>query len=199
MVKETGELFDDIEQKEPFVLKTVGGFDLFEVVSAFQKTVRRGLEKEALYWAVEMDISNFTAYLWKRIKVISSEDIGLATSTISADINALYQFYMESKKDKNNHKPERLYLIHAVLLLVRASKSRLVDWSLVDSYKDHENVKMVIPDFALDKHTKRGRLMGRGVKHFVEEGVLLSNHKELPGENGYKESAISLLMPKEKE
>lgn len=32
-----------------------------------------------------------------------------------------------------------------------------------------------VPDYALDKHTMRGKQMSRGVKHFVEEGAILRN------------------------
>jgi hypothetical protein len=38
-----------------------------------------------------------------------------------------------------------------------------------------EKLRREIPDHALDKHTMRGRKMGRGSKHFFEEGSKLVN------------------------
>lgn len=35
-----------------------------------------------------------------------------------------------------------------------------------------------MPDYALDKHTGRGKKMGRGLKHFIEEGAKLNNTDE---------------------
>ncbi|MEM1135235.1 MAG: hypothetical protein AAGI07_05300 [Bacteroidota bacterium] len=43
--------------------------------------------------------------------------------------------------------------------------------------------------FAFDKHNQKGRSMGRGWKHFFEEGTQLSNHREQPNEEEYKEKA----------
>ncbi len=38
---------------------TKNGYDFFEVASAFQKSIRRGMEKEAMYWAIELYESNY--------------------------------------------------------------------------------------------------------------------------------------------
>jgi replication-associated recombination protein RarA len=43
-----------------------------------QKCIRRGLERDALFWATELDRSNFGEYVWKRLRIIASEDIGIA-------------------------------------------------------------------------------------------------------------------------
>ena len=47
-------------------------------MSAVQKCIRRGNEMEAMYWAVEMFESGFDEWLWKRLRIIASEDVGLA-------------------------------------------------------------------------------------------------------------------------
>jgi replication-associated recombination protein RarA len=41
---------------------TLNGYDLFEVVSAFQKEIRRCNEEGAMYWGVELYESGFIPY-----------------------------------------------------------------------------------------------------------------------------------------
>jgi replication-associated recombination protein RarA len=160
---------------------TISGHDLTEVASAFQKSVRRGLEREALHWGIELDLSNFTEYAWKRMRIMTSEDVGLAEPGLPAQIFALYQNWVDQRKKRDLlHGPERLFLVHAILLLVRAKKSRIVDHALITMYGNHH--RREIPDFALDKHTLRGKKLGRGVDHFFDEGITLSNRSELADE-----------------
>ena len=59
------------------------------------------------------------------------------------------------------------------MLLSRAKKSRIVDHALI-AFSADETVRE-IPAAALDKHTKRGRAMGRGWEHFWADGSLLAD------------------------
>jgi len=173
-----------------FEMKTKKGYDFFEVSSAFQKSVRRGLEEEALYWGIELFNSNYDEYLWKRIKIITSEDVGLASINMPIIIEALYNNYTEQKKKKDEkNRPERLFLIHAILLLVRAPKSRLVDWTLISFFNNHETDDREIPEYALDNHTIRGKKMGRNYKYFYDESSKLNNHTLLDKEEERKKLA----------
>lgn len=154
---------------------SIGGYKLGEVASAMQKCLRRGLEADALFWATELDLSGYGEYCWKRIRLIASEDIGLAEPGLPAVIQALYTAWTDQKKKKDErHGPERLFLIHALLLLARAKKSRLVDHALIAAYEAPRPPRD-IPDFALDKHTARGRQRRRGHEHFWVEGAKLAN------------------------
>jgi replication-associated recombination protein RarA len=83
---------------------------------------------------------------------------------------------MKKKGDKIHH-PERLFPIHAVMLLARAQKSRAVDNACVAFYAG-SRPKREVPDVALDKHTKCGRSMGRGFKHFFDEAARVENENE---------------------
>ena len=179
---------------ELFTMTTTSGYDFFEVSSAFQKSVRRGLEEDALYWGMELVKSNYDEYLWKRIKIISSEDIGLAEPNISANIAALNGFYNEqkAKKDKK-HTPEHLFIIHAIILLCRARKSRLVDWKAI-CHTCGERKKKEIPDYALDKHTRKGKSKKRGFEHFFQESTILENHFVQEGEELARTEAYSILI-----
>lgn len=151
---------------------TIGGYKCEEVTSALQKCIRRGLEEDALFWATELDLSNFGEYVWKRLKIIASEDIGLEENSSRAIlVRALYENWSEQrKKADTRHAPERLFLVHAVIALCRSFKSRSVDNALIVFYEG-ERKKRSIPDFALDRHTSRGRRMRRGWHHFFTEGV----------------------------
>ena len=74
-----------------YELKTKNGYDFFECSSAMQKSIRRGIEDEAIFWAVELFESNYAEYIWKRLRIISSEDVGLGEPHISSEIWALYE------------------------------------------------------------------------------------------------------------
>jgi replication-associated recombination protein RarA len=177
-----------------FNATTLGGHPLGEVASAFQKSIRRGLEDEALHWGVELDTSNFGEYAWKRMRIMASEDVGLAEPNLPATIFALYQNWLDQRKKRDvKHGPERLFLIHAILLLVRAKKSRIVDHALITYYGNH--ARRNIPDYALDKHTGAGRRLGRGVAHFFDEGIQLENTANL--DDPYRESARNTLISDE--
>lgn len=152
-------------------MTTPGGYKCGEVASALQKCIRRGLEEDALFWATELDMAGFGEYVWKRLRIICSEDVGLASPGLAAEIRALYDNWVDQRKKKDErHGPERLFLVHAVFILSRAPKSRMVDHALITLYEGHREPRE-IPDFALDRHTLRGRRMRRGWKHFWEEGA----------------------------
>jgi len=140
-----------------------------------QKCIRRGLEEEALFWATELDLAGYGNYVWKRLRVIASEDIGLADPLVSVHVRILYENWLEQRKRKETYSfEERLFLVHAVLLCARAKKSRIVDTALITMYES-DRQKRDIPDFALDMHTPRGRKLGRGVDHFFKEGAAIRN------------------------
>lgn len=173
---------------------TISGHDLGHVASAFQKCIRRGMEEDALHWGIELDKSNYGEYAWKRMKIMVSEDVGLAEPALPATIQALYQNWLEQRKKKDEkHAPERLFFVHAILLLVRAQKSRIVDHALCYFYNVHE--KREIPDFALDKHTLAGRRKGRGFEHFFTEGIKLDKQSL---EDPYLERAKATMLAQEK-
>lgn len=158
---------------------TIGGYNCAEVASAMQKCIRRGLEEDALFWATELDSSNFGAYVFKRLRIIASEDIGLADLQAVLIVRALSDNWLEQrKKDDSRHAPERLFLVHAVQYLCRAPKSRSVDHALVVFYEG-ARPKRDVPDFALDKHTGRGRARKRGWAHWWGDGCRLQKGGEV--------------------
>jgi len=169
---------------------TAKGYDMYEVISALQKEIRRGNEYEAVFWAKELE-SLESKVLWNRLRVIASEDIGLADPLASLIIDILEKQYdaaVAGKKDSS-----RLFLVHAVLFLARSPKSRIVDNLLSVVYNDEERHE--IPDYALDIHTYRGKKMGRGLEHFFAEGAKLVNQAF---EDIYEKKAFEALKKKKK-
>ncbi|MCK6381870.1 MAG: hypothetical protein L6Q54_11585 [Leptospiraceae bacterium] len=150
------------------------GFQIGECASALQKAIRRGIEDDALYWGVELYKSGFSEYAWKRIRIITSEDIGIADLHAVNTISNLYNMHQElKKKNDETHAPERLFFIHAIIFLVRCKKSRIVDHALMCYFETDEHRDL--PDYAYDMHTLQGKKMGRGIDHFFAEGAMLKD------------------------
>src|ERR1035437_574430 len=144
---------------------TLRGYVFGEVASALQKCVRRGEEEQALYWCAELDRSGYGRYAWYRLQIICCEDVGLAQQGLFVEVRALYEAWKEVLLKKHKHKPERMFMAQAVLLLVRAKKSELVGEALCVHWDTNERI-FDIPDYALDPHTERGRRIGRKFPEF---------------------------------
>jgi replication-associated recombination protein RarA len=172
--------------------RTARGYNLHEVISALQKDIRRDNEYQAVYWAVELEEFN-PKILWNRLKVIASEDIGIANPSAPVIIDTLQKNYDDFKKQTNSES-WKLFLVNAVLFLARSPKSRMVDNLLIAVYNDE--TKLEIPDYALDKHTYRGRKMGRGYDHFFAIGAAL---KDQALADPYEEKAKEILSKKKQQ
>jgi replication-associated recombination protein RarA len=174
-----------------FILRTRGGFLLSEVVSALQKSIRRGLLDDSMYWAVEMDLSGYGEYLWRRLRIITSEDVGPGNPDLPATIHALYTWWKELKARPGGG--AELYLTHAIILLCRSEKTRVVDHVLTVHYYGHDDLHREVPDHALDMHTQRGREMGRGLDHFFEDGARVHPEAEDPDKPAYEAQEREVL------
>ena len=173
-------------------LKTVRGYDFYEVSSAMQKAIRRGDTKMAGYFALELFASGYRDYVWKRLFTISAED---CANAISAEVDALYRGYClvsEGREGKG-----RIFVSKAVILLCRVAKSRDADHlqclvydkmiditdaevqALLDSEKGEE--RLAIPEYAFDCHTKKGKHRGKSKDDFFREehAALFSKQKGL--------------------
>ena len=161
-------------------LITANGYEFGEVASALQKSIRRGEEEQAMWWAGELE-QKYYRYLWRRLLVITGEDIGLAEPMGPAIVGALHQNYMwyrEVAKKPDDHMTWNI-LGHAILWMCRAKKSREVNEFAFYVFKGWaKDRRPEIPEYALDKHTKRGREMGRDMKHFFLEASRLENESD---------------------
>lgn len=168
---------------------TKHGFDHYELLSALQKCIRRGMEYEALHFAVELEEFNPTM-LWNRLKVIAAEDVGPANPQMPILIDVLQKNYL-SEKSKLGENNASLYLADAVVCLCFSQKSRITDDLLAVVFSEREQGKYPpIPEFALDMHTARGKALGKGIDDFFSEGNKLENEAF---NNSYTERAKELL------
>lgn len=182
----------DFEDNGGYELRTKTGKPLDEVISALQKAIRRSDEELAGLCAVDLIQSGYSRYLMKRLGVILFEDLG-GNPYLCAQYVATLEMIREWKKEL--HDEVYLLLLGLVLSFARAPKTRIVDnYTIVMKERVKEGYE--IPDVAVDKHTKRGKAMGRHWMHFIEEGSRLIG-QILPDE--YREAAEGVLRKKAKD
>lgn len=169
-----------------FELKTIRGYDFYVCASVVQKAIRRGDVIYAGYFAHELVMSGYAKYVWKRLLTISAEDV---YSAVTHEIKALYDACeitggVKVDPEKKTAKG-RIFISKAILLLCECAKSRaadhlqclvydkkvLVDDKMVEDYiksvDDQERLEQ--PRYALDCHTRQGRMMGKTKKDFFNE------------------------------
>jgi len=131
-------------------LTTTLGYDFYEAASALQKTIRRGEEEAAMFWALEF-AGTYDAFLWRRLVIIASEDVGPADSTMAVLIETLQWQYQDVKK-ASKRPSERIILAHAIIALCRAPKSRVADdlACLVAHQRESEGLRREIPDYRVE-------------------------------------------------
>lgn len=149
-----------------------------EVISALQKSIRRNLPDKAVRFAYEMYITSmeFEEKLWRRLQIISIEDIGFGDIQAPMYINTLNQM---RKSFPYNDGDRPLFFIHAIRYLCACPKERSSDHLKNIIMKEFDmGVIPEVPDFALDCHTVRGRAMGRDVAHFLREASVVTPEME---------------------
>jgi replication-associated recombination protein RarA len=149
---------------------TEHGLAADEVISALQKSIRRGLVDNALLLGWEMYVTSpeMEEMLWSRLCVISVEDIGFGNQQAPMLVETLFQMH------KRYPRPEHdrfMFAAHAIRVMAGGSKDRTTDemasWAK-QVVRLGERLPE-IPDAALDMHTRRGQEMGRDYRWFVEE------------------------------
>lgn len=179
---------------DPWVnVTTSNGLQADEVISSLQKEIRRGELENAVKLAYEMigTSPELEAKLWERLKVISVEDIGWGDLNAPLLIDTLDRFHLELERGRADR---TLFALHAVRYLCTRFKDRSSDEMTVWVTRGAAGGQMApeIPDYALDQHTQRGRVMGRGSRHFYEEASRVS--PELPDrDTTYLERLLSGL------
>lgn len=158
------------------IIRTIHGYDFFEVSSAMQKAIRRADARVAGFFALELWHSNYRDYVWKRLYTISAEDCyGLITN----EIEALWQGHELVNKNKSEPKG-RIFVSKAVLLLCECRKYRdadhlqnlVYDRNDVDVERWIDDVRaypIEIPPYTFDVHTRKGKKQGRTKDEFFRE------------------------------
>ena len=154
-------------------VKTKNGYVADEVISALQKEIRRGQVEEAAYWAYEMILSELESKLWSRLATIAAEDVGLADPQAVVVVATLREAYFGFPAGRTDR---FLYGLMGAAYLAAAPKDRMVD-ELYHCLQKGLLGRKEIPDYALDKHTARGRALGRGDDHFwTESSAIAQEH-----------------------
>lgn len=174
-------------------VKTLHGLPADQVISALQKEIRRGHAENAVLLAYEMAVTSVALedYLWQRLMIISVEDIGFGEPSAPVVVHALHGMVQTFGRDVAERK---LLAVHAVRYLCGCDKDRSSDEMLNWAKHAVESGEALpqIPDYALDMHTDAGRALGRGKRHFLEVGAIVS--PELPGRDlVYRRRLMELL------
>lgn len=188
-----------------------------EVISGIQKTIRRGMEREALILAQEMFNNNFYGAVARRLMIIACEDIGLANPEVVSQVCTLCSSYLIAKKESSSGRVEPIALYMAIILLARSPKNRECDdaqITILHRMKNGEySAAKVISEnesVIVDQHTQRGksRLVRQAAEamrsyestamyEFLTEGTLLIPHVEVEGNPWGRESREIYGLPPE--
>lgn len=176
---------------------TASGYTGDIMISALQKFIRRGMEEEAAQAAYELFLcgEELADYVWKRLMVISTEDIGLG------DVNApvvVQSLYSSSEKLGYGSTDYPLFLVHAVRYLCTCKKDR--DSANLTSLTKRQIAKgktLECPDYVFDMHTKQGQEKNRGYSHFFDEAAKVWPKAELL-KTGWEEELRSMIEEEKK-
>jgi replication-associated recombination protein RarA len=173
--------------------RTLHGFTADELISVLQKSIRRGMAENAALVAYEMFATGeeFEDVVWRRLEIISVEDVGFGRIEAPLIVKALEEF----RRSRTRDNPDRLiFLIHTVRLLASCQKDRTSDemTNWVRAVVDNGEARPEIFDDALDMHTGRGQDMGRDFLHWFTQGARVEN--EIPNRDLiYRERVLELL------
>lgn len=155
---------------------TIHNLNAFECISALQKFIRRGMEVEAMEMAAELGHTSrgFATWVCNRLQIISHEDVGLAAPAVIPLVRCCCEQAKELWAEE--HKGDwRMVVGTAIRALCRAPKSREGDHfhTSVGLRMELEGKVPEIPEWVHDKHSRRGKAMGRGVQYFLDVSTQL--------------------------
>lgn len=90
----------------------------FDLLSALQKSCRGSSPQGAIFWAAKLLLGGDHAALWRRLKVIAVEDVGLAMPEAISIVRACEESFLAVGMPEG-----RLFVAHATLTLATAPKS----------------------------------------------------------------------------
>lgn len=144
-----------------------------EIISMLQKSIRRNLPHNALCAAYEMYITSpqFEDKMWRRLLAISVEDIGFGNTEAP---NLIYTLNNIRKEFPYTDGDRPMFFVHAIRFLCVQHKERSSDNvknMIIKEFKHGRGA--VVPDYAYDVHTIKGRAMGRDEIHFLTDASIV--------------------------
>lgn len=142
------------KQQLSLLTSTPLGYERDQVVSALQKEIRRGHEREAVWWALELAEMGDVDGLWRRLCVIAAEDVGTADPEALVQFNISLNLYRTARGAHG----EQIIITKAVLELARAKKNREANMlTTITQRMRAEGEVPPVPPYAVDTHTREGR------------------------------------------
>lgn len=125
-------------------------------VSTLIKTLRRGLELGAMYWAAQLS-GRYPWKTWRLLEVFAAEDVGPANPQ-ALPLVVAGRIAWEHHVKESKGRPPLVLLASAVLTLARSPKNREAD-DLAEAMKHliERGWQAQVPSYALDMHTAEGR------------------------------------------
>ena len=135
------------------------GDTFYDIISAFQKSIRGSDVDASLYYLALLIDSGDLDTIYRRMTVIAYEDIGLANPNIGPFVHAA----VESAKMLGL--PEaRIPLANAVIQLALSIKSNSAIMAIDNALAEtNRNPKFIIPDHLRDSHYSGAEKLNRGV------------------------------------
>jgi len=165
------------DEEMSFVLHTVHGYRLDEVMSDLQKCVRRAREKEAVFLVRELVDSGFVRYFWRRMMIIASEEC----SNDIALCAHIGQLAKNAELATSGFTKLRNSIIEsqAVIAACRARKSReACDASCWAYYATKAGYRIPLHPSSIDVHTMRGKQLRKTMEDFKREGRLVAGEQD---------------------
>ena len=178
---------------DTYSLTSRNGYPVDLLVSALQKFIRRGMARRAVHVAFELSMTSLELenYVWRRLLVIASEDIGGGCWEANSIVKDLYdsaQILYEPGSTADRY----IVMANAIRFLCQCKKERC-SCLMNDIIKRQviNGEKIELPDYVYDMHTREGQKRGRDYNHFLNEAALVIPHVE--GECEDKELEKELL------
>jgi len=155
---------------------TRNGLPAMTCISALQKAIRRGLEREAMEFACELMHTSkaFHTMVCNRLEVICHEDLDTLAAPHVVPFVATTMAQSRERYSKSIGEA-RLMIGNCIRLMCRAPKSRAGCHfgAAIGMRSQLEGFVPDVPDWANDQHTLEGRRLRRGLDHFREHGAKL--------------------------
>ena len=129
-------------------------------------------------------------HLWRRLKLIAVEDIGMGEPLAPVLLSSLHENYRAATGGE-----QAMMAVHAVRFLATAKKDRTSaeHTDLVVQKVESGETAVSVPDYALCVHTRAGQEMGRDLLQWWRNGAVVENELE-SADHSYRDQLIGICQ-----